>query len=107
MTGKHSQIATLLLEVEKSLRDLALWSDVQPSPEALASTQPFAVDTLEFQEWLQFIFIPRMARLVEDGEQLPGNCGIAPMAEESFKQSSYQKNLLIKHLAEIDRILSL
>ena len=103
------------------MRDIGLWSDLIPSDEALASTQPFAVDTLEFVEWLQFIFLPRMKNLVETGSPLPSNCGIAPMAEEYFNRKRHQANdgqetgsetkncdvlLLIDQLGLIDFLLS-
>ncbi|GAB2523228.1 YqcC family protein [Microbulbifer agarilyticus] len=106
MKSIYPDIATLLLELEAELRLLELWDETPPSPEALASTQPFCVDTLTFPQWLQFVFLPRMSHLVELEQPLPEKCGIAPMAEEYFRGSSLQGPALVAKLAEIDERLA-
>ncbi|MDX2349236.1 MAG: YqcC family protein [Porticoccus sp.] len=106
MNNIYTELASRLLEVERVLRKMNCWSDITPSPEALTSTQPFAVDTLEFVEWLQFVFLPRIHLLVEAAAPLPQNCQIAPMAEESINRSSHQAAELIKLLESIDTLLS-
>ena len=53
------QVVFLLKELEFTLQRLQLWQDDAPSEAALASTQPFALDTLEFHQWLQFIMLER------------------------------------------------
>ena len=102
----YTELALQLFEVEKMLREMNHWSHIEPLSDVLASTQPFAVDTLEFVEWLQFIFLPRMHLLVEAAAPLPENCSIAPMAEEYFRGSSHQAVMLIKLLESIDALLS-
>ncbi len=79
------QVAALLIDIEAELRQLNLWDDVSPSEQALASSEPFCVDTLSFTQWLQFIFLPTMYHLMESEAPLPTECGIAPMAEEHFR----------------------
>jgi uncharacterized protein YqcC (DUF446 family) len=100
------QLISYLNDVEIYLKELGLWSDTEPSVEALSSTEPFAVDTLEFVEWLQFILIPRLQSLVEMAALLPGNCGIAPMAETYFCGSCHDAGKLINVLSDIDSLLS-
>ncbi|MCQ3827928.1 YqcC family protein [Microbulbifer elongatus] len=105
MKSIYSDIATLLLELEAELRALDLWEDTPPSAEALASTQPFCVDTLTFPQWLQFVFLTRMSHLVEFEQPLPQQCAIAPMAEEHFRGSSQTGAALVAKLTEIDERL--
>ena len=57
------RVAALLIDLEGALRSRLLWDADEPSPEALASTQPFCIDTLDFPQWLQFVFLPRMRAL--------------------------------------------
>ena len=38
---------------------------------SLLSEEPFAIDTMSPEEWLQWIFIPRMFALLESGAELP------------------------------------
>ena len=51
-----SQIAELLIDIEAQLRQLGQWDKVPPDADALASEQPFCVDTLRLPQWLQFVF---------------------------------------------------
>ena len=104
-SGKHIVVADILMDIEKELRELALWEVAIPSAEALASQQPFAVDTLTFSQWLQFIFIPRMYAIVETDGPLPGNCQIAPMAEEFFRPQVLASGALMVQLQRMDRLL--
>lgn len=107
MTEKYIAVADILMDIEKELRELSLWESEPPSAEALKSVQPFAVDTLTFPQWLQFIFIPRMYTLVEARSALPVNCDIAPMAEEYFRpQPQFNSEVLIAQLYRMDRVLS-
>ncbi|WP_461515872.1 YqcC family protein [Porticoccus sp.] len=106
VTERHRQLARELCQLEKQLRDMGLWSESTPSSEALASSQPFAVDTLTFLEWLQFIFLPRMQQRVDVSAPLPTACAIAPMVEEYFRGVSADSGALLALLASIDEILS-
>lgn len=105
MSETHIAVADILMDIEYAMRELDEWHSRKPSPDALASTQPFAVDTLTFTQWLQFIFIPRMYELAENRRPLPGNCEIAPMAEEYFRPQSINAEILIIQLQRIDRLL--
>ncbi|TQV84648.1 YqcC family protein [Exilibacterium tricleocarpae] len=105
MSDRHLQIAAVLMDIEKELRELMLWQDEPPSAEALSSVQPFCIDTLTFVQWLQFIFLPRMYVLVDEELDLPRKCGIAPMAQEYFNGMGLNSRVLIKRLESIDRIL--
>ena len=100
------KVAELLIDVEASLRQMNLWSDESPSPEAMASTEPFAIDTMGFEQWLQFIFLPIMYQLIESGQPFPPECSIAPMAEEYFRGSDMPSRSLQRALVEIDRLLT-
>lgn len=93
----------LLDAVEAELRALQEWRTTPPSADALASTAPFCVDTLTLPEWLQFVFLPRMRWLLDMAQPLPGQCGIAPMAEEYFRHNSQR---LAELLQQIDQTLS-
>jgi len=100
------ELASLLLDLECSLRSLQLWSAEQPSDEALASVEPFACDRLFFNEWLQFIFIPRLQQIIDEDLALPTTCGISPMAEEYLRVNGMQADTLLKQLRLIDRLIT-
>jgi uncharacterized protein YqcC (DUF446 family) len=101
-----TDIAEVLIDIESQLRQLGQWDKLPPSADALASTEPFCVDTLIFPQWLQFIFLPTMYGLLEDGKALPGRCGIAPMAQEYFRGMGLSCGELIDTLGQVDHLLS-
>lgn len=106
MNNIHITAAEILIDIEKELRELQLWDIEMISEEALASEQPFAVDTMTFPQWLQFIFLPRLYFMIEQQRQLPNNCGVAPMAEQYFSVLSLNSSPLIDHLKRIDVLLT-
>ena len=78
------RVAALLIDLEAELRQRLLWDADEPAVEALASTEPFCIDTLSFPQWLQFVFLPRMRLLLDADLPLPAQCAIAEMAEMQF-----------------------
>jgi len=99
-------VAGLMIDIEAELRTLGLWDPEPPPAEALASDQPFSIDTLTFPQWLQFIFLPTLYHLLDTGEPLPRRCGIAPMAEEYFRGLQLPSDPLVAALLHIDQLLS-
>lgn len=79
----HSQ--QLLDRLETVMREAGLWESESPEPAALASCEPFAIDTLTCSQWLQWIFIPRMKPLVMLRSPLPTQFEISPYVEEAMK----------------------
>ncbi|MBB6343427.1 uncharacterized protein YqcC (DUF446 family) [Pseudomonas fluvialis] len=107
MDARIPLIADQLLLIERQLRQLGLWTQQAPSAEALASQQPFCVDSLAFEEWLQWIFLPRLKSLLEANAPLPAASGIAPMAEQVFVGRALEVKGLIAALEEFDRLIGL
>lgn len=106
LDGIRSEIAAQLIDLEAGLRQLDLWSGEPPTAEALQSEQPFAMDSLEFEEWLQFIFLPTIYQVLDSGEALPERCAIAPMAEETIGKKPLMTETLMTTLRELDRLIT-
>ncbi|MFM2485843.1 YqcC family protein [Celerinatantimonas yamalensis] len=98
----HSYLRRQLQRLEQSLREANLWQASPPSLEALTSQQPFAVDTLHLEQWLQFIFIPRMSALLDAKAALPQSLAITPYAQEAFKNYPATVNTVLCLLKELD-----
>ncbi|MDM9653083.1 YqcC family protein [Pseudomonas mendocina] len=106
MDARVSMLAEHLLLIERELRLLGWWQDEAPSAEALASPEPFCVDTLTFEQWLQWIFLPRMKVLLESGAALPSVSGIQAMGEMVYRQQPGIARRLLELLGEFDRLLT-
>lgn len=82
---RYTQLALALDELEMAMRQAQLWSAQAPSQEALQSTKPFCVDTLGFEQWVQFIMLPTFRGMIQNTQPLPKQCDIQPMASEMWK----------------------
>ena len=95
-----------LAEVEAQLRHHGLLESEPPSGEALASRQPFCIDTLRFPQWVQFVFLPQLTDRLRAGEAMPDYCEVAPMAEEYFRTEQMAADALVEALRELDRLVT-
>ncbi|MDK1287524.1 YqcC family protein [Pseudoalteromonas umbrosa] len=94
-----------LAVLEVQLKQSQLWQAEPVDEQALASVQPFCCDTLRFEQWLQFVFIPKITVMIESGVPLPTNIAIAPMCDVAFAQHP-DHALLFKCLSDIDALFS-
>ena len=100
----HQQTRLHLQNLQHTMERLALWQSVPPQEAAFLSEQPFALDTMNPTEWLQWVFIPRMHALVESQAPLPRQIAISPYLEEALKEEDYLAELLIP-IMEIEKLL--
>ena len=101
---RRQRIIELLVELEQQLRVLGWWSDNAPTAAQLSSELPFCIDTLVFEQWLQFIYIPRLTEILANSRPLPRQSGVAAMAEEVLDQSSIAVDQLIDCLRQLDEL---
>ena len=102
----EQQTYQLLNELTMLLKLQSLWQSHQPNSCDLSSTAPFCCDTLAFEQWLQFIFIPKIQMMITEQVSLPESIALRPMAEESFKHLGSASSELINVLTKIDQLLS-
>jgi len=105
MADSYDRIYLLSIDIENEMRALHQWEGGVPETKALASDLPFCYDTLMFNQWLQWIFLPRIRAVVEGEAPLPEKSEIAPMAElwvEEQKIASPGYRLL-ELIREMDR----
>jgi uncharacterized protein YqcC (DUF446 family) len=79
-----SAIETLVLLMDNE----GLWPSANPteamsSEAALRSQVPFALDTMGFESWLAYIFIPKMRHILSAQIPIP-NMSITPASEQYF-----------------------
>ena len=103
---KHCLLMTLLNDLESELQKLGIWQKNKPSESALSSVLPFAIDTLTFVQWLQFIFIERMRYILRFSLALPESISVTPMAEEYFKHQPINSIKVLTIMGKIDCLIS-
>jgi uncharacterized protein YqcC (DUF446 family) len=103
----HHQVGLALQVLQQTMVTTNHWSDVGISVEALGSQQPFCLDTMNFSQWLQFIFIPRIRALINAGQALPTlvkGQGLEPMACQFYKNTDADRDIIVL-IRQIDGLL--
>lgn len=99
-------VKSLLLQLEAELKQQQLWRARPPGNAQMASTMPFCCDTMLLEQWLQFIFIPRLGALVNAGHALPANVSVLPYAQQVFIAQGVRLLPLLQLIEQIDSTLS-
>ncbi|MFF7710483.1 YqcC family protein [Pseudomonas sp. NPDC007930] len=106
MDRRVPQLADHLLLIERELRLQGWWEAQPPADHLLASQEPFCVDTLAFEQWLQWVFLPRMKAILERDLPLPSASGILAMAEMSWQDRPQASQRLRAALQQFDKLIS-
>ncbi|MGF1693502.1 YqcC family protein [Photobacterium kagoshimensis] len=91
---KYRHCQRLLDKLQHTMQHNQQWETCSPSAQALASAEPFAIDTLSCAQWLQWIFIPKMTQLIASHVPLPSQFEIAPYVEEAMKNEQGYEGIL-------------
>lgn len=91
-----------LFALTETMKSNDLWPSREPTPYELASTVPFSVDRLQFNEWLAFIFCPKLTELIEQGKGIP-SMAITPALDVYLPDCPYD----VKQAVEALDVLSL
>ena len=88
--------------IEAELKRLGWWSAGPPPDEAFHFVRPFAMDTLAFSQWLQWVFLPRVREAAE-AEAFPSESHVAAQAVREF-DGLPEASELIRRLADFDAL---
>lgn len=94
MTPERQYIRTLLQDLRAELQAQDLWAHLPPEPQAFESTEPFSIDTMSLENWLQYIFIARVEAILDQGTTLPETCAVEPYAQKQFAARLHSHELL-------------
>lgn len=101
------QLASAFEELVIEMQALDWWTLPRPSLAALGSEQPFAADTMAFNQWLRWVFVERLQALLDSPESaLPTRCSIEPMAEYMHQHELEKVAALLAKLRLIDQLLT-
>ena len=77
-------VAAKLAQIEDEMKRIGLWQN-EPLPEAQYNfQQAFAMDTMAFNQWLQFILIPRVKEIIAEGGEFPSKSEVGAQAFREF-----------------------
>jgi uncharacterized protein YqcC (DUF446 family) len=65
--------------------------------------QAFAMDTMAFSQWLQFIFVPRVKEIIAESGQFPAQSMVGAQAVREF-DTQPNAGRLVELLSEFDAL---
>jgi uncharacterized protein YqcC (DUF446 family) len=89
-------------QIEAEMRSIGLWQDKPLEPKQLHFKKAFAMDTMTFAQWLQFIFLVRVREAVVSKE-FPSSSSVGAQAIREFDGHPHADRLLTL-LAEFDAL---
>ncbi len=92
-------------EIEAELKRLARWSQNPLADEAFEDMGAFGSNTMSFENWLQFVLIPRIREIVEAKDDFPPGSHLAPYAIRYF-DGDYDADPLRELLYQLDELIN-
>jgi uncharacterized protein YqcC (DUF446 family) len=102
-TALQDAVADQLDRIETQMRASGLWQSEPLRPEQFDFHSAFAMDTMAFEQWLQFVFIPRVRDAVASNS-FPSSSSVAAQAVREF-DTVPQANGLVSLLSEFDALI--
>lgn len=107
MTGRPdepiSAVATRYAdEIEAEMQRIGLWQQAPLDPKQLKFKQAFAMDTMTFAQWLQFIFLPRVREAIA-ANSFPQSSSVGVQAVREF-DGLPEADHLVTLLSEFDAL---
>jgi uncharacterized protein YqcC (DUF446 family) len=76
----YQTAAGYLDRIERELRSLNAWQSNRPADEAFESGTAFFADTMTFYQWLQFVLLPRVRKIIEKHGTFPPESSVGAYA---------------------------
>jgi len=101
----YTQVSNKATEIEAELKRLNRWSAEPLPPAKFENMGAFGSNTMTFEQWLQFILIPRIHAIVEEKGEFPNNSMLAPYAIRVF-DGDPEAGKLHDLLYELDKLIN-
>lgn len=82
--ARRATLAPAVAALEAELQRLGWWQSAPIEPEKLQFRAAFAMDTMAFQQWLQFVFVPAARSMLAGERPLPPSSMLAAHAVREF-----------------------
>ena len=94
MPDRYALVSAAIAGIEAEMKSIGYWSAEALPPEAYDFHQAFAMDTMAFSQWLQFVFIPRVHAIVDQRGEFPVQSMVAAQAVREFDGDPHAARLL-------------
>ncbi|MBU1681530.1 YqcC family protein [Candidatus Micrarchaeota archaeon] len=103
LVPKSEDIKKKLDEIEAEMKRFGMWSKTPPHKEAFEDMGAFGMKTMSFDQWLQFVFVPNVRKLLKTDGPWPDKSEVGIMAVREFDGNPELGNL-VALLTEFDML---
>jgi len=105
MNDRSAEVSGAVAAIEAEMRRMGIWQEEPLPPEAYDFRAAFGMDTMAFSQWLQFIFIPRVRSIIEEGGKFPSESHVGTQAIREF-DGVPEASSLVSLLVEFDGLFN-
>ena len=99
----YSEVEFKLSAIDREMKRIEYWTFESLPDEAYDFQEAFAMDTMAFSQWLQFIFIPRVRSIIEQKGDFPSESMVGTQAAREFEGDGNASEL-VTLLSEFDEL---
>jgi uncharacterized protein YqcC (DUF446 family) len=103
MKTKYEVVDEKIKEIETEMKKIGMWQKEPLPSEVYRFSEAFAMDTMTFSQWLQFVFIPRVKDIIQNKEAFPSGSSVGTQAIREF-DSFQEASRLVTLLCEFDSL---
>lgn len=100
-SDRFDRIAESIAGIESEMKRIGYWSAELLTGQAYEFKAAFAMDTMAFSQWLQFLFIPRVRQILDERGSFPGESMVGVQAAREF-DGDENADRLVRLLSKFD-----
>jgi len=102
---RSPKIRAFLVRIREEMQHLGMWAVPKLKPEELEDMGAFGSNTMSFEQWLRWVFIPNVQVLLEKDGPWPQSSDIGVYAIKNFDGND-EASELVSLLCEFDALFS-
>jgi len=102
---EYADVERAIDEVEAELKHLGRWQKTPLPDTAFENMGPFGMNTMTPEQWLQFVLIPSVRRIIQSKGRFPASSQVAIWAVRNF-DGDHDVQKLCSLLSDFDRLFS-
>src|SRR5690349_19513806 len=106
MQPSHEIVAEKIARIEAEMRSIGMWQNEPMPQEKTAAAGAFGQGSMAFEQWLQFVFIPRVNQIVAARAAFPSKSQVGDQAYREWRMWGDAPNVdrLLELLREFDAL---
>jgi uncharacterized protein YqcC (DUF446 family) len=105
VTPDYQTVDAKIAAIETEMKRIGMWQAEPLEPEQYDFRAAFGADTMAFEQWLEFIFIPHVREIIVTRGPFPSESHVAAQAVREFDTSGFDTARLQQLLQEFDDLL--